>query len=90
VEALVAQGVATTVVERTRLEQGYSVIDACVETGLAKTKSDARRLIQGGGLYLNNVAVTDHGATIKVDSLVGGLAAVLRSGKRNYRLVKVA
>ena len=48
-----------------------------------------RRLMEGGGVYLNNVAVTDPKAVIRTDSLVAGIAAVLRSGKRNYRLIRV-
>jgi tyrosyl-tRNA synthetase len=89
VEALVSQGVATITVDRARFDAGYTVIDACVETGLSKTKSEARRSMQQGGIYLNNVAVTDPNAVLNQGSLVAGVAAVLRSGKRNYRLVKV-
>ncbi len=89
VEALAAQGVATTHVDRARLDAGWPLADACVETGLAKTKSEARRLIQGGGLYVNNVAVADVNAAIRPDQLIAGSAIVLRSGKKNYRLVRV-
>jgi tyrosyl-tRNA synthetase len=89
IEALVTQGVQSVTVDRAKLDVGYSVIDACVDAGLAKTKSDARRLMQQGGLYLNNVAIGDPNATIRTESLVAGMAAVLRSGKRNYRLIRV-
>jgi tyrosyl-tRNA synthetase len=89
VQALVAQGVQAVAVDRAKLEVGYPVIDACVDSGLAKSKSEARRVMQQGGLYVNNVAVSDPAAVLKADALVAGIAIVLRSGKRNYRLVKV-
>ncbi len=89
IDALVAQGVATTTMPRARLEAGLSVIDACVESGLARTRSDARRLIEGGGLYVNNQAQVDVKATLGLKDLVAGRAIVLRGGKKNYRLVRV-
>lgn len=89
IEALVSQGVHTITVEREKLAAGYLVIDACVDSGLAKSKSEARRLMQQGGVYVNNAAVSDPAAVLKGDALVAGIAVVLRSGKKNYRLVKV-
>lgn len=90
IDALAAQGVPTTAIPRSRLDAGVAVIDACVETGLAKTRSDARRLIAGGGLYVNNAAVGDINAVLGSSHLVADKAIVLRSGKRNYRLICVA
>ena len=89
VEALAGQGVATTQIDRSRLEIGVSLIEACVETGLVKTRSDARRLIQQGGLYVNNQAVTDVGRALATADLIDNSAIVLRGGKKNYRVVRV-
>ena len=89
IEALAAQGVPTTRIERGRIEDGWPLIDALVETGLAKTKSDARRLIAQGGIYLNNHAINDVKTSLTTQHLATQHALVLRSGKKNYRLVKV-
>lgn len=89
IEALVSQGVHTLTTDRAKLDAGYPLIDACVDAGLAKSKSEARRLMQQGGIYVNNAPVTDPAATLTADSLVAGIAVVVRSGKKNYRLVKV-
>jgi tyrosyl-tRNA synthetase len=89
IEALAAQGVPTTAIDRARLEGGWSVIDATVETGLAKSKGDARRLIAGGGLYVNNRPVGDVNLLLKPADLVANAAIVLRSGKKNYRIARV-
>ena len=90
VEALAGQGVATITVLRAKLEGGWLVVDAAVEAGLAKSKGEARRLIAQGGLYVNNVVVTDANLALGAGQLVAGAAIVLRGGKKNYRLIRVA
>lgn len=90
IDALAAQGVAGIVVPRSRLEAGMGVVDACVEAGLARTRSEARRLITQGGLYVNNLPFVDIEGKLTCEHLVAGAAVVLRSGKKNYRLIRVA
>ena len=89
VEALAAQGVPTTTIARSKLESGWPIIDAAVETGLAKSKGEARRLIQQGGLYVNHKPWSDPNASLTIAHLATPTAMVLRSGKKNYRLVRV-
>jgi tyrosyl-tRNA synthetase len=90
VDALAAQGVPTTTIARTKLDAGWPIADAAVETGLAKSKGEARRLITQGGLYLNNAPVTDVNSTVTAANLIANTAIVLRGGKKNYRLVRVS
>ncbi len=40
---------------------GLSIVDLLVATGLASSKADARRSIEGGGMYLNNERIDDQG-----------------------------
>jgi len=63
-----------------------SIVDLFVETGLSKSKSEARRLITSGGAYLNNERVAD--AELKLSSFSAHNLLVLRSGKKSYHLVK--
>jgi tyrosyl-tRNA synthetase len=88
IDALAAQGVATTHVPRSRLDAGWPITDAVVETGLAKSKGEARRLIAQGGLYLNNEPVGDEKLSLGPGNLVAESAIVLRGGKKNYRLIR--
>jgi tyrosyl-tRNA synthetase len=88
-EALAAQGVPTTTIDRAKLDSGWPLIDAVVETGLAKSKSDARRLISQGGIYVNNQQVSDVNTKLNASSLATSSALVLRSGKKTYRLVRI-
>ncbi len=72
------------------LESGISIVDAMVQCGMSRGKSAARRLINGGGMYLNNKRVTDTEFVITRDALASAHIAVLRSGKKNYHLLKFA
>ena len=65
-----------------------SVVDLLVETGLAKSKGDARRTIGEGGAYLNNVRVTDVEQVPTSEDLVGGAWLVLRRGKKKLAGVR--
>jgi tyrosyl-tRNA synthetase len=66
-----------------------TVIDVASVSGLCKSKGEARRLISGGGMYVNNVKVPDALATVQVADLVDGAVLVLRSGKKNFHLIKI-
>jgi tyrosyl-tRNA synthetase len=73
---------------RSVLSDGLSVIDAFVESGLAQTKSEARRTLQGGGVYVNNRKVTDINAKLLEQDLASETVMILRSGKKNYALLR--
>ena len=90
IEALANQGVATTTVAAQVLDGGWSLLDAAVATGLAKSKGEARRLVAQGGLYVNNVVANDVAGVLRKSDLAAGKAIVLRGGKKNYRLVRLA
>lgn len=69
---------------------GMGFLDLMAETGLAASRGEARRLIRSGGVYLNNVRVTDESKAVTMDDCIDGRLLVLRKGKKNYRLVQVA
>lgn len=68
---------------------GATVVDVAAAAGLCPSKGAARRLVQSGGLYLNNNRVPGIDATVQPEDLVDGKVAVLRSGKKNFHLVKI-
>jgi tyrosyl-tRNA synthetase len=65
------------------------VVDLLVETGLAKSKGEARRTISEGGAYLNNVRIEDADAQPQTSDLIGGSWLVLRRGKKQFAGVEV-
>lgn len=84
------EDVQSTQIPRTDIEvEGKSIIDLLVECGIAKSKGDARRSIQEGGINLNNDRITDVEQLIKPDRLIENRYLILRKGRKNYHLVKV-
>ncbi|HZZ28712.1 MAG TPA: tyrosine--tRNA ligase [Pirellulales bacterium] len=74
---------------RSRLAgEGLPLIDALVESGLAKSKGDARRTIQQGGAYVNNRRVGELEAKLTTADLASETVLVLRSGKKSYALLR--
>jgi tyrosyl-tRNA synthetase len=59
-----------------------SVLELLVQTGLVASRSAARRTIDEGGAYLNNVRVSDPEAVPQGSDLLPGGWLVLRRGKR--------
>ncbi len=59
------------------------VTDLFALSGLTPSKSAARRAVQEGGAYVNNVKVTDVEARLSVDDVLQERFVVLRKGKRN-------
>jgi tyrosyl-tRNA synthetase len=57
---------------------------------LAKSKGEARRLFEGGGVYIDNQRAADSAVKVSATKLFETGVLVLRSGKKNYHLVKVA
>jgi tyrosyl-tRNA synthetase len=69
-----------------RAEFGYKMplIDILVRAGHASSKADARRSIQGGGIYVNGEQVDDVNRWITSDDFAGRNWVLLRKGKKNF------
>jgi len=60
--------------------KGASIVQLLQDTGLTDSISAGRRAIKEGGVYVNNVKITDEAATL--NDLIHGKFAVLRRGKK--------
>jgi len=78
-------------VSRAQLPDGLPVVEVLVASGLASSKADARRGIQGKGFYLNGRPIDDVELRVGEEALQGPpdeRFVILRKGKKNYvRLV---
>jgi tyrosyl-tRNA synthetase len=70
--------------------EGLSIIEALTASGLCRNKSDARRIIAQGGAYVNNRRVENIDEKLGPSHLVGEATIVVRSGKKNYALLRFA
>ena len=69
--------------------EGIGIVDLVAQVKLAPSKSEARRLVQGGGVYLNNRRMADIQARIRAESAIDGVVFVLRKGAKQNHVVKV-
>lgn len=65
---------------------GIDILDLALSAGMVKSKGEGRRLLEAGGVYLNNERVSP-GTLVTRQHLASESLIVLRSGKKNYYLV---
>ena len=66
----------------------FPLIEILLETGLSKSKSMARKELNGGGIYVNNHRITSEKSVLSDDDLLFGQYILLRKGKKNYHLLE--
>ena len=82
--------VPTKEIERAKLDgAGLSLIEALVHAGLAPSKGQARKDIEGGGAYVNNVKTPDITRALTAADVIFGGYILLRKGKRTYAVLKL-
>jgi len=74
-------------IDAARLTNGLGLLEAFVIAGLAKTNSEARRLVQGGGARLNDAPQNDIGVSLTQADVVNG-AIKLSAGKKRHVLLR--
>ena len=83
-------GLPTIEIPRGRLDAGVPVYELLREAGLAKSNSEARRLIRGGGARVNGVPVRDETGTVGPADLGDAHAIKLSAGRKRHALARVA
>jgi tyrosyl-tRNA synthetase len=78
--------VPTTIVAAGQLTAGVSPVDLFVEVGLTRSKSESRRLLQQGGMYVNDRRVESLDATVSETDLTPD-GILLRAGKKKYHRI---
>lgn len=86
---MLAAEVPTTEIPRDELTKGIGLVDLLVRVKVAESKGSARKLIEGGGAYLNNERQTVAQRTVTLDDVKMPGAILLRSGKKSYQLALV-
>jgi len=68
---------------------GIAVVDLVARAQLAPSKGEARRLVQSGGIYVNNRRVSDVQMRVTLDLAIGGQLFVVRKGQKHNALVRI-
>ena len=70
-------------------DTGIGMVDLVARVGLAPSKGEARRLVQSGGMYVNNRRISDPQARLSREQAIGGRLFVLRRGQKHNHLVRL-
>jgi len=73
--------------DSTAVDAGEGLLSAMVAGGLTKSAGEARKLVQGGGVRLNDGVVQDPRQTLDFSQALFGKYFVLRRGKKVYHLL---
>ena len=89
-EGAIAENLPTVEVSKGELDAGIGVLASFVKAGLVASNGEARRQIKGGGLRVNDIAVTDEKMTLKPSDLTPEGVIKLSFGKKRHVLLKPA
>jgi tyrosyl-tRNA synthetase len=82
--------VPSSAIDKAKLDgEGWSLVEVLVAAGLCPSKGQARKDIEGGGIYVNNVREANTQRTVTSSDLLFGKYVLLRKGKRNYAVLAV-
>ncbi len=87
VEGQSSDDMETTELAEADLNEGIGLLNLLVETGLASSNGEGRRLVQQGGISLNGKTVDDTRYTVTADDLVDDEIIIRRGKKRHHRVV---
>lgn len=83
-------GVPQFKVLRSELESGTGVLELLAEkTNVFPSKSEARKMVQGGGVSINKEKIESHEQTIGITHLINNKYIIIQKGKKNYYLCSV-
>jgi tyrosyl-tRNA synthetase len=73
---------------RAHLEAGMPLADLLIGCGAARSRGEARRLVEQGGISVNNRRMADAAAVVGPGDLAGGATVVVRVGKKRHFLAR--
>jgi len=68
---------------------GIGLVDLVARVQLAPSKTEARRLVESGGIYVNNRRASDVKTKLTREQAIGGCLFVLRKGQKQNHLVRL-
>ncbi|OFY82385.1 MAG: tyrosine--tRNA ligase [Bacteroidetes bacterium RIFCSPLOWO2_12_FULL_35_15] len=85
----VFEGVEQFNISRSEINKGIPILDLVAErTSVFPSKSEAKKMIQGGGVAINKSKVENLEFNITAESLINGNYILVQKGKKNYYVIK--
>lgn len=86
----VFEGVPQFEIAKTDIEAGIKAVDLLAgKTNVFSSKNEMRKMVQGGGVFLNKEKLTAFDHTVTVDDLLDGKYIIVQRGKKNHYLIIV-
>jgi tyrosyl-tRNA synthetase len=85
---IVAGEVKVLVVSAAQIAAGFPLMEALIGSGLAASKGEARRGLEGNGFSINGEKVSSE-RPLRIADVIAKRFIVLQKGKRNYALIEV-
>ncbi len=76
-------------VSKKDLEAGILISSACAKAGLTQSMSEAKRLIEQGGIYINEIQVKSADEKILISDFTGSNELRVRKGKKKYLIIEM-
>ena len=76
-------------VSRKDLEVGIQIMATCAKAGLTSSISETRRLIEQGGIYINDWQIKSVDEKISIADFSGGNELRVRKGKKKYLIIEI-
>jgi tyrosyl-tRNA synthetase len=83
-------GVPTFTFEKSKLEAGITIVDMLAESAVFASKSEARKLIEGGGLNINKEKITDVKQLAQAADIILDKYILISKGKKHNFLIVLA
>ena len=83
IEGIISQDYALS-----KINEGADILTLLTETSIFKSKGEAKKMIQNGGVSINRIKISDQQHVIKTSDLLHQKFILIQVGKKNYYLVK--
>ena len=83
IEGIISQDYALS-----KINEGTDILTLLTETSIFKSKGEAKKMIQNGGVSINRIKISDQQHVIKTSDLLHQKFILIQVGKKNYYLVK--
>jgi tyrosyl-tRNA synthetase len=84
----VMEGVPSIEINKEILDNNTDIISLLSETKIFSSKGEARKMLSGGGVFINKEKITSVDATVNKEMLLNKKYLLIQKGKKNYYLLK--
>ena len=83
-----SENIPSTEMEKSIFEEGIGILDLIREIGFVKSNGEGRKLVQNGGISIEEEKVQDFRKTVTLEDFTED-KLLLRKGKKNYHQIKL-